>query len=417
MLSSKATLADLPADLAGKRVLIRVDFNVPMKDGQVTDKTRITSTFPTIRAILAKKPRSVILMSHLGRPDGAKKSEFSLQPVAAVLKELLAPVVVEFVYDCVGADVARRCQAVPEGAIVLLENLRFYGEEEGSAVIDGKKVKIDKSKISDFSSQLTQLGDVFVNDAFGTAHRAHASMVGVELPIRVAGNLMEKEIASFAKALENPKKPRLAILGGAKVRDKIQLIDHLIDSFADAIIIGGGMAFTFSKVLDQAEIGSSLFDEEGAKIVRAIVDKAAANNVKIHLPVDWIAADKFANDANTATVSLAQGIPANWMGLDIGPKTISNFAEVIKTSNTIVWNGPVGVFEFPRFASGSNGVLDAIIANKAAVSIVGGGDTAAFVEGTGKASQVSHVSTGGGASLELLEGKILPGVNALSNKA
>jgi phosphoglycerate kinase len=261
---------------------------------------------------------------------------------------------------------------------------------------------------------------VFVNDAFGTAHRAHASMVGVKLPVRVAGLLMEKEIASFAKALENPKKPRLAILGGAKIRDKIQLIDHLLDSYADTIIIGGGMAFTFSKVLENVDIGNSLFDEEGAKIVHDLVNKAKSKGVEIHLPVDWVVADKFAPDAETQVVTLAQGIPAGWMGLDIGPETIKKFAAVISESKTLVWNGPVGVFEFSRFAAGSIGLLDAAIeatASKGAVTIVGGGDTAAFVESTGKSDRVSHVSTGGGASLELLEGKTLPGVAALSNRS
>jgi phosphoglycerate kinase len=409
MLSKKATLADLPGDLTGKRVLVRVDFNVPMKNGEITDDNRIKATLPTLRAILAKNPSAVILMSHLGRPDGVVKPEYSLRAVGDRLASLLK--------DCV-SFVASYEEALSCSGVVLLENLRFHGEEEGVSIIEGKKVKLDKALIADFCNKLTSLGDIFVNDAFGTAHRAHASMVGITLPIRVAGLLMEKEIASFSAVLEHPVSPRLAILGGAKVQDKIQLIEHLIDSFADAIIIGGGMAFTFLKVIHNMEIGDSLFDAEGAKTaVAAIMTKAKEKNVNIHLPVDWIVANKFSNDAETKLE--AERIEKGWMGLDIGPESVKLFAKVIDQANTIVWNGPMGVFEFDKFASGSQGVLDAVIKatqQRKATTIVGGGDTAAFVEATGNAQRVTHVSTGGGASLELLEGKILPGVNALSNK-
>jgi len=411
MLSSKARICDLPV-IEGKRVLIRVDFNVPIADGQVADKSRITATVPTIKAILAKKPKSVILMSHLGRPDGQVKPEYSLRPVISVLEKELGGVPVHFIEDCVGVE--EECSNL--NGIILLENLRFHPEEEGSSIINGEKIKASKEIIEKFRASLTRLGDVYINDAFGTAHRAHSSMVGVNLPVRVAGLLMEKELSYFGKALENPDRPLLAILGGAKIKDKIQLIMSMLDK-VDMLIIGGGMAYTFLKVLKNVPIGNSLFDEDGAKIVPDIMKKASEKNVQILLPDDWICGDKFHKDANIVEVS--GSIPDGYMGLDIGKNSVEIFSEAISKAKTIVWNGPQGVFEFPRFAKGSIAVLDAVAkaTKNGAVSIVGGGDTAALVEQAGRASEISHVSTGGGASLELLEGKQLPGVSALSNKS
>ena len=419
MLGSKATLDSVPdSKLEGARVLMRVDFNVPLtKSGEVSDKTRILATLPTIERVLSKKPKALILMSHLGRPDGEAKPEFSLKPIVPLLSSLLNRPVT-FLSDCVGEATVAACRDASAGSVILLENLRFHIEEEGSGVINGEKVKADKAAVSSFRLCLTSLGDIYVNDAFGTAHRGHSSMVGIDLGVKVAGLLMQKELEYFSKALENPQRPLLAILGGAKVRDKIQLIHSMLDK-VDILLIGGGMAYTFLKVLSSIDIGNSLFDEEGSRIVPEIMKKAAEKGVKILLPSDWLCADKFDKDATIKLASMDTGIPAGWMGLDIGCESIKKFAETIANAKTILWNGPLGVFEFPRFANGSLGILDAVIAatQNGAVSIVGGGDTAAMVEGSGKASAVSHVSTGGGASLELLEGKQLPGVLALSNKA
>ena len=415
MLASKATISDLPdSDISGKRVLMRVDYNVPLADGAVADRTRIAATVPTIQALFARGAHSVVLVSHLGRPDGQRDEKFSLRPVAPVLKELLNRDV-SFLNECVGPEVEDYCKSAEKGAVILLENLRFHAEEEGSKIVDGQKIKADKIAVEGFRHSLTQLGDVFVNDAFGTAHRAHSSMVGVALPIRAAGLLLAKELAYFSKVVEVPTKPVLAILGGAKVKDKIQLITNLLDK-VDLMIIGGGMAFTFLKVTEGMEIGSSLFDEEGAKIVPSILEKAKAKGVEILVSEDFVCGDKFHANANTQSADLKSGIPAGWMGLDIGPKTIERFATAIAKANTIVWNGPQGVFEFPAFSKGSLAVLDLVAAATArgAITIVGGGDTAALVES--KAELFSHVSTGGGASLELLEGKELPGVAALSSK-
>jgi len=301
--------------------------------------------------------------------------------------------------------------------VILLENLRFHVEEEGKGVgPNGEKIKAEKDAIAKFRESLTKLGDVYINDAFGTAHRAHSSMVGVCLEKRAAGLLLNKELKYFAKAVENPERPFLAILGGAKVADKIQLIDNLLKK-VNEMIIGGGMAFTFMKVLHQMKIGKSLFDEEGAKIVKDLMDKASKNNVKIHLPTDFIPGSKFGEDAEVGkVVSIAEGIPDGWMGLDVGPETSKQFAEVVARAKTIVWNGPVGVFEFPKFAEGTKRVMDAVVAATArgATTIIGGGDTATACAKFGTEQKVSHVSTGGGASLELLEGKELPGVTALS---
>ncbi|MFZ4599086.1 MAG: phosphoglycerate kinase [Terrimicrobiaceae bacterium] len=404
--------------LAGKRVLMRVDFNVPQDKatGAITNPQRIVAAIPTIQYAL-DKGASVVLMSHLGRPDGERVEKFSLKPVSEKLAELLGRPV-RFLSDCVGPEVEAACAAIQPGEVILLENLRFHLEEEGKRKNeDGTSPKADPAKVAEFRASLTKLGDVFVSDAFGTAHRAHSSVVGVALPDKVAGFLMQKELDAFAAVLDHPKRPLLAILGGAKVADKIPLIRNLID-IADEIIIGGGMAYTFLKVLNNMPIGDSLFDPEGAKIVTELMDKAAAKGVKIHLPVDFICADKFAPDANTQPTDATTGVPEGWMGLDCGPKSATLFSEVIARAKTIVWNGPSGVFEFEKFAAGTKAVAAAVAAATAggAISVVGGGDTATAAKKFGVVDKVTHASTGGGASLELLEGKALPGVTALDDK-
>jgi phosphoglycerate kinase len=409
---AKLSIRDL--DLSGKRVLIRVDFNGPQDKatGAITNNQRIVAALPTIQFAL-EKGASVILMSHLGRPDGRKIEKFSLKPVADELSRLLGKPV-RFLADCAGPEVEAACAGLQPGTVVLLENLRFHIEEEGKAKReDGTSVKADPALVESFRASLTKLGDVYVNDAFGTAHRAHSSMVGVDLPQKAAGFLMEAEINAFTAVLDTPKRPLLAILGGAKIADKIPLITNLLDK-ADDIIIGGGMAFTFRKVLEGIEIGDSLFDAEGAKIVPELAEKAKAKGVNLHLPVDFVCADKFAPDANVS--SATDSIPAGLMGLDGGPKTRELFANVIAASKTIIWNGPPGVFEFEKFADGTKSMAAAIAAatGAGAITVVGGGDTATAAKKFGVDKKVTHCSTGGGASLEFLEGKVLPGVAALS---
>ncbi|XP_055704358.1 phosphoglycerate kinase [Phlebotomus papatasi] len=403
-------------DLAGKRVLMRVDFNVPIKEGKITSNQRIVAALDSVKYALDKGAKSVVLMSHLGRPDGCKNAKYTLAPVAEELKSLLKKDV-KFVSDCVGAEVEAACQDPPAGSVILLENLRYYVEEEGKGVdATGAKVKAAPEKVAAFRESLRKLGDVYVNDAFGTAHRAHSSMMGEGFPQRAAGLLLNKELKYFSQALDNPPRPFLAILGGAKVADKIQLIENLLDK-VNEMIIGGGMAFTFLKVLNGMKIGASLFDEDGAKIVQNLVDKAKKNNVQLHLPVDFVTGDKFGEDAKVGEASVESGVPDGWMGLDVGPKSRELFAAPIARAKIIVWNGPPGVFEFPNFAQGTKSFMDGVVnATKAGcVTIIGGGDTASCCAKWGTESSVSHVSTGGGASLELLEGKTLPGVAALSN--
>jgi phosphoglycerate kinase len=318
-----------------------VDFNVPLtKDGTVSDPLRINEALPTIKHVLAHGAKSVVLMSHLGRPDGQKNKKYSLAPLVPVLEEKLQRKVT-FLSDCVGPVIEAACANPSNGQVFLLENLRFHLEEEGSGKgPDGKKVKADKEKVKSFRESLTKLGDVYLNDAFGTAHRAHSSMVGVTLPVRAAGFLLKKELHAFSRVLEQPQRPYLAILGGAKVKDKIQLISQLLDR-VDEMIIGGGMAFTFKKVIDGIEIGKSLYDEEGAKIVKSLVEKAKAKGVKLHLPVDYRVGEKFDKYAKCDTVTDKQGIPAESMGLDCGPVSSKNFAQVIWRAKTIVFNGSV----------------------------------------------------------------------------
>jgi phosphoglycerate kinase len=409
-----SSLRDL--DLAGKRALIRVDFNVPQDKatGAITNNQRIVAALPTIKHVL-DHGGSVVLMSHLGRPNGEKVEKYTLRPVATELEKLLGKPV-KFVAECSGALAEEACANLRPGDVVLLENLRFHIEEEGKAKkADGSSVKADPAQVAAFRASLSKLGDVYVNDAFGTAHRAHSSMVGVDLPQKAAGFLMEKELNAFAAVLEHPQRPLLAILGGAKIADKIPLITNLIEK-ADEIIIGGGMAYTFKKVLDGMEIGGSLFDSEGAKIAADLVAKAKARHVKLIFPVDYVCGDAFSADANTQAADDASGIPAGWEGLDAGPKSIALYREAILRAKTIIWNGPPGVFEFDKFASATKAMAEAVAEATAngATTVVGGGDTATAAKKFGVAGQVSHCSTGGGASLEFLEGKELPGVAALA---
>jgi len=415
-LASKLSITDV--DVKGKRVLIRVDFNVPLDGDKITNNQRIVGALPTIKHALDNGAKSVILMSHLGRPNGSPNPKYSLKPVVSELEKLLGRSVT-FAPDSVGPEVEEIVNKADDGAVILLENLRFHLEEEGSSKdADGNKIKADKSKVEEFRKGLTALGDVYINDAFGTAHRAHSSMVGVDLPQKAAGFLMKKELDYFAKALESPQRPFLAILGGAKVSDKIQLIDNLLDK-VNTLIVCGGMAFTFKKTLNNIPIGNSLFDEAGSKTVGSLIEKAEKKGVKVVLPVDYITADKFDANANTGKASDADGIPDGWMGLDCGEESIKLYKQAIDEAKTILWNGPAGVFEFDKFATGTKATLDAVVdgcQNKGKIVIIGGGDTATVAAKYGVEDKLSHVSTGGGASLELLEGKELPGVTALSSK-
>ncbi|OAL30935.1 phosphoglycerate kinase [Fonsecaea nubica] len=416
-LSNKLAITDI--DLKDKRVLIRVDFNVPLDaDRKVTNNQRIVGALPTIKYAIEHGAKAVILMSHLGRPDGKKNPKYSLKPVVPELEKLLGKSVI-FTDDCVGPEVEEVVNKASGGQVILLENLRFHIEEEGSAKDkDGNKVKADKDDVAKFRKGLTALGDVYINDAFGTAHRAHSSMVGVELPNKASGFLMKKELDYFAQALEKPKRPFLAILGGAKVSDKIQLIDNLLGK-VNILIICGGMAFTFKKTLEGVKIGNSLFDQAGSEQCAELVEKAKKNNVKIVLPCDYITADKFDKDANTGTATDAEGIPDGWMGLDCGEKSIELYKEAIDEAQTILWNGPPGVFEFEKFANGTKQTLDACVnaAQAGKIVIIGGGDTATVAAKYGVEDKLSHVSTGGGASLELLEGKALPGARLMGIEA
>jgi phosphoglycerate kinase len=352
-------------------------------------------------------------MSHLGRPDGQRIAKYSLKPVADELAKLLIRPV-KFLDDCVGPAVEAACApgALKAGDVVLLENLRFHIEEETKVKLeDGSKKAADKADIAAFCASLSKLGDVYVNDAFGTAHRAHSSMVGVTLKDKAAGFLMEAELKAFAAVLEHPQRPLLAILGGAKIADKIPLINNLLEK-ANEIIIGGGMAFTFKKELEGMAIGNSLYDPEGAKIAKELFAKAAAKGVKITLPVDFVCADKFDANANTRLATDKEGIPDGWMGLDAGPQSIALFRIAILRAKTIVWNGPSGVFEFEKFASSTQAMAKAVAEATAmgSTTVVGGGDTATAAKKFKVADKVTHCSTGGGASLEFLEGKVLPGV-------
>lgn len=416
-ISNKLSIKDL--DLKGKKVFIRVDFNVPFDgQGKITNNQRITAALPTVKHAISAGAKSIVLASHLGRPNGAVVQKYSLAPVAKELERLLPDQSITFLKDCVGDETEKAVANAKDGQIFLLENLRFHIEEEGSSKDkEGKKTKADPEAVKAFRASLTKLGDVYVNDAFGTAHRAHSSMVGVDLPEKAAGLLMTKELEYFAKVLEKPERPFLAILGGAKVSDKIQLIENLLDK-VDSLIICGGMAFTFKKTLESVSIGDSLFDQAGSEKVASLVEKAKSKNVELVFPVDYVTADKFDKEAQVGSATDKEGIPDGWMGLDAGEESRQKYKEAILKAKTVLWNGPAGVFEFDNFAKGSKATLDACIEakEKGATVIVGGGDTATVCAKYGAEDKLSHVSTGGGASLELLEGKDLPGVSALSEK-
>jgi phosphoglycerate kinase len=396
---NKKTIEDI--NVSGKKVLVRVDFNVPMKDGVITDETRIMAALPTIKYLVEHNAK-VILCSHLGRPKGEFKPEYSLAPVAARLAQLV-DCDVKMAKDVVGEDAQRLCAEIKEGEIVVLENVRFHKEETSK----------DKEENAAFSKKLASLAEIYVNDAFGTAHRAHASTTGVAayLPA-VAGFLIGKELDFMGKALDDPARPFVAILGGAKVADKIGVINNLLEK-VDTLIIGGGMSYTFAKA-QGASIGDSLLDADNIPYALDMIKKAEEKGVKLLLPVDTVIADSFSNDAATQVVA-AGAIPDGWQGLDIGPKTCELFAEAVKNAKTVVWNGPMGVFEFPNFAKGTIAVAQAM-ADSDAITIIGGGDSAAAAKQLGFADKISHISTGGGASLEFLEGKVLPGVAALQDK-
>ncbi|MDB6094161.1 MAG: pgk [Verrucomicrobia bacterium] len=399
-------------DLKSKRVLMRVDFNVPQDKvtGAITNNQRIVAALPTIRHAL-DQGAAVVLMSHLGRPDGRVVAKYSLKPIAAELSKVLGRPVA-FAGDCVGDVAEKAASALKPGEVLLLENLRFHLEEEGKIKLeDGTSQKADPQAVEAFRSGLAKLGEVYVNDAFGTAHRAHSSVVGINLPQKAAGLLMEAELKAFAAVLDHPQRPLLAILGGAKIADKIPLIKNLLGK-ANEIIIGGGMAYTFKKVIDGMAIGDSLFDPEGAKIVRQLSDEAKARGVKLIFPVDYVCADKFDANANTQPATDATGIPDGWMGLDAGPKSIELYRAAILRARTIIWNGPAGVFEFEKFAAATKAMAEAVAeaTAKGATTVVGGGDTATAAKKFHVADKVTHCSTGGGASLEFLEGKVLPGV-------
>jgi phosphoglycerate kinase len=397
---SKLTIKDL--DLRGNRVFIRVDFNVPLKDGVVTDDTRIRATLPTLKLAMEKGGR-LVLASHLGRPKGGPDPKYSMKPAAKKLEELLGKPVA-FASDCVGAEAEAKSKALKDGDVLVLENVRFHPEEE----------KNDET----FSKQLAALCDgVFVCDAFGSAHRAHASVVGIAKFVKqaAAGLLMEKEIAYLGKAVSNPARPFVAILGGAKVSDKIEVVENLM-KIADAMLIGGGMAYTFLKA-QRLQIGKSLVEEDKIELAKKILEDAKQKNFKLLLPVDNVVAAEFQADAPSKIVD-SKSMPTDEMGLDIGPKTVDAYKAEIAKAKTIVWNGPMGVFEMPAFAKGTLEIAKAVATatGAGAISIIGGGDSVAAVHQSGVAKEISHISTGGGASLEYLGGRKLPGVEVLTNK-
>merc|ERR1712054_5094 len=392
-------------DLNDKRVFIRVDSNVP-QDKQdpniITNTARIDAALPTIKYALQNGAKSVVLCSHLGRPNGEKNEKFSMAPVAKVVEERLGKPV-QLMKDVVGPEVEAACADPAPGSVILLENSRFYIEEEGKGKdAEGNKIKADPEKVKEFRASFAKMADIYCSDAFGTAHRAHSSMVGDGFPVKCSGFLLAKELDYFAKVVDTPTKPVCGILGGAKVADKIQLIMNLLDK-VDIMIIGGGMAFTFLKA-DGCEIGASLFDEDGAQLVPEIKKKAAEKGVELILPVDFVCSSKFGDDGEISNGDLSSGVPEGFLGLDIGPKTI-------------VWNGPMGVFEMAPFEAGTKRMMDKIVevTEGGAISVIGGGDTATACKKYKTVDKVSHCSTGGGASLELLEGKVLPGVAALDD--
>lgn len=396
----KLSIRDLP--LNGKRVFIRVDFNVPMTGGKVDDDTRIRETLPTLR-LAAEKGARLVLASHLGRPKGKIDPKYTLAPVAAKLQELLGKPVA-FASDCVETEAEQKSKSLKDGDVLLLENVRYHAEEEAND--------------ADFSKKLSMLSDgLFVCDAFGSAHRAHASVVGITKFVQyaAAGLLMEKELAYMGKAISSPDRPFVAVLGGAKVSDKIEVVQNLM-KLADAMLIGGAMAYTFLKSQGQP-VGKSLVENDKLELAKSLLAEAKQRNFRLVLPVDHVLAESF-DSTTTRTTSIAD-TPEGWMGLDIGPRTVELFSAEIAKAKTIVWNGPMGVFEKPEYAKGTLGIARAVAdaTAKDATSIVGGGDSVAAVEQSGVASSISHISTGGGASLEFLAGEKLPGVEALTNKS
>jgi phosphoglycerate kinase len=397
---AKKTVASLTqADVSGKRILVRADFNVPLDgNGNITDDTRIKAALPTIKDLTGKGGK-VILCSHMGRPKGAVKEELRLTPVAKRLSELLGQEVTKC-DDCVGDGVASIVNAMSNGQVILLENLRFHNEEEAND--------------PEFAKQLAANADLYVNEAFGTAHRAHASTEGVThyLSPSVAGYLIEKELDYLQDAVDNPKRPLAAIIGGSKVSSKIGVIETLLDK-CDKLLIGGGMIFTFYKARG-LKVGNSLVEEDKLELAKSLEAKAKAQGVELLLPTDVVVADNFAPDANAKTVSI-NDIPDGWMGLDIGPDSIKVFQDALADCNAVIWNGPMGVFEFDKFAAGTEAIAHTLAGKSDAVTIIGGGDSVAAVEKVGVAEKMSHISTGGGASLELLEGKTLPGIVALDD--
>ncbi|PLR78134.1 phosphoglycerate kinase [Bacillus sp. V3-13] len=393
---NKKTVKDV--DVKGKKVFCRVDFNVPMKDGAITDETRIRAALPTIQYLTEQGAR-VILASHLGRPKGQVVEELRLTPVAARLSELLGKEVKK-TDEAYGESVIKEIDTMSDGDVLLLENVRFYkGEEKNDP---------------ELAKAFADLADIYVNDAFGAAHRAHASTEGIahHLPA-VSGMLMEKELAVLGKALSNPERPFTAIIGGAKVKDKIGVIDNLLDK-VDNLIIGGGLAYTFVKA-NGNEIGKSLLEEDKIDLAKSFMQKAKEKGVNFYMPVDAVVADDFSPEANTREVAIEE-IPADWEALDIGPKTAEIYRDVIKNSKLVIWNGPMGVFEFDKFAGGTKAIAEALAEADDTYSVIGGGDSAAAVEKFNLAEKMSHISTGGGASLEFMEGKALPGVVALLDK-
>jgi len=397
---NKLSIRDLA--LKGKRVFIRVDFNVPLGGAKVTDDTRIRETLPTLRLAIDRGAR-LVLASHLGRPKGKVDPKYSLAPVAARLRELLGKPV-GFASDCVGADAVAKSKALPDGGVLLLENVRYHPQEEAND--------------PQFSKQLAALCDqLFVCDAFGSAHRAHASVVGITKFVKqaAAGLLMEKELAYLGKAVSNPERPFVSVLGGAKVSDKIEVVQNLM-KLADAMLIGGAMAYTFLKSQGKP-VGKSLVEDDKLDLARGLLDEARQRNFRLLLPVDHVLAES--PDSTVTKISDIASTPDGWMGLDVGPKTIELFGDEISKARTIVWNGPLGMFEKPAFARGTLAMARAVAAatKSGATSIIGGGDSVAAVEQSGVAGQISHISTGGGASLEFLAGEKLPGVEALTNAA
>lgn len=409
MALNKKTVKDI--NVSGRKALVRVDFNVPLKGGKVEDDTRIRAAIPTIKYLI-ENGASVILMSHLGRPEGVRDPEASLAPVAERLSELLGKPV-NFVNDCVGEEVKAACENLKPGEIILLENLRFHSEEEGKSKTISKEEM--KKRQDEFVKKLASLGDFYVNDAFGTAHRAHAStaLVAKYFKDKVAGFLMQKEIEYLGKAISNPDRPFVAIIGGAKISDKIEVLKNLVNK-VDAMLIGGAMAYTFYLAL-RKPVGKSLVEPDKVDVARQIMEMYKEKGVEFILPSDHVVADAFKEDANYKIVGENE-IPDGWMALDIGPETIKKFKEQIAKAATIVWNGPVGCFEMQPFAKGTMEIARAIASNGKCVSIIGGGDSVSAVNKAGVADKITHISTGGGASLEFLEGKELPGVAVLDDK-